>query len=336
MYLARSTAHHLIDSFIGIGGIIACSLVIYLSSTKVKNKALRVYTIMLISNATVDLIYSINTLCTMCSGVLGIQTVFMTIDSPFWPKTVWWSYAAVSTNLFLMFLSVGILPLQFIYRYGTMRNQPFSRKQMLLFSLVPLAFALLHGFISPWTFRPPNPEYEVMFREALEVDENYELPGYLIGDVRNFDLMTLHFLNIFVIVAFSYATILFMAYLSKRTMTLQSGLSTSPQTKAVQRQVTRIIYIQAIYPLFVVCVPAISFSIAAARGIQLKMIGELVMFSMHTPPLVNSLIVILCVPSYRRFVVNPFKSDQIHSLGRLSVRSNGRLTTSSASGSARQ
>ncbi|CAD5224441.1 unnamed protein product [Bursaphelenchus xylophilus] len=269
---------------------------------------------MLVTNATVDLLYAINTLCTFCTAAFGYKAVFMLIDNPYWPKTVWWTYAGLCTNLFFMFLSVGMLPLQFIYRYGVMRTKAFTRKQMFGFFCVALGFATMHGFASPWTFTPPSAEWEPTIREALSLGEDADLPGYVVGDVREFGVMALHFIDIFVIMFLSYAVIIIMVVLSKHTITMDEVAAASPLTKAVQRQVTRIIYVQAIYPLFVICAPCLAFPILALKGAEVKFFGEWAMLSMHTPPLVNSLSVILCVPSYRRVVTHPFTAAKVRSL----------------------
>ncbi|CAD5233129.1 unnamed protein product [Bursaphelenchus xylophilus] len=312
----RRLIHYVLDTVVGVAGAALSSLVIYLSVTHVRNRALRAYSIMLVSNAVVDLVYSLNTICTFASSAFGIQAVFMTVDNPFWPKTVFWTYAAISTNLFLMFLSVAMLPLQFVYRYGVMRAKPFSKKQMCGFFLISLYFATIHGFVSPFTFKPPGPEWEASFRQALDVNQDYVLPGYIVGDVRQFDRMAIHFIHIFVIVGGSYATILVMVWKSRGTVAFRDHDHLSMATRAVQRQVTRIIYAQSIYPLFIMCAPCLCFTIFSAQGIQVRMLGEYAMLSMHTPPLFNSMIVILCVPSYRRFFSRPAGADRVQHLNK--------------------
>lgn len=52
------------------------------------------------------------------------------------------------------------------------------------------------------------------------------------------------------------------------------------------------------------CMPAFCFGVAAVRGVQVGFLGPYTFFCMHTLPLFNSLAVVLCLPSYRRQVVD--------------------------------
>ncbi|CAD5223466.1 unnamed protein product [Bursaphelenchus okinawaensis] len=265
---------------------------------------------MMIANSVVDLLFAVNTMITMASVCFGPQLVYVITDNPLYPKTYLASLIGIGSHLFLMFLSVSMLPLKFIYRYGVMRNRPFSNIQLFGMFMVSFMLGALHGGACPFTFTPRSAYYDEILKKSLE-NPNAVVNGYLVGEVHEFNAMAMHFSNVFVIMAISYTFIILMIYLSKQTVTLQKNEMMTKQTAAVQRQITRIIYFQALYPVFVIGFPCLLFPIFVVQGKTVPYIGEWAMFSMHTPPLVNSLAVILCVPSYRRFVVHPFKSSRI-------------------------
>uniref|UniRef100_A0A1I7RXR7 7TM_GPCR_Srx domain-containing protein n=1 Tax=Bursaphelenchus xylophilus TaxID=6326 RepID=A0A1I7RXR7_BURXY len=251
---------------------------------------------------------STNKFRTVLTAVFGEKIVFMLMDN--YPITsIIGPYAALSTQLFLMFLGVAMLPLQFIYRYGVMIQKPFTNCQMFLMFCGSLMLGGLHGGLSPFTFRPRNEYYDEKLREAMDVGTNFTLPFYVVGDVSKFGIMSLHFINIFVIMAISYSIIITMVYLSKRSVTLVCSDQLSKQTRTVQKQVTKIIYLQALYPVLFVAIPCSIFPIIAVKGWQVPYFAEVAMSLMHTPPLVNSVLVIMCVPSYRRSVMRPFRTN---------------------------
>ncbi|CAD5233133.1 unnamed protein product [Bursaphelenchus xylophilus] len=311
MELTRTTVHSFLDFWTGLLGIIACTLVIFLSITRVKNRALQVYSIMMVTTASVELAQAITTVATFTTGCFGNKIVFMLVDNPWYPKQQSMTYFAVGLQLFLMFLSVSMLPLQFVYRYGVMRGKPFTKVQLLGMFFISVCFAGLHGGLTPFTFLPASPKYDIALREALDAPPDQPLPGYLVGDVHEFNVMAAHFGNVLVIMASSYAVIIIMIILSKNTVTLKSTDSVSKQTQAVQRQVTQIIYLQALYPVIFVCLPCLLFPIYAVQGKAAPYVAEWAVYSMHTPPLINSLAVIMCVPSYRHFVSKPFRSEKV-------------------------
>ncbi|CAD5223468.1 unnamed protein product [Bursaphelenchus okinawaensis] len=290
-------------------GAFFCCVVIYLTLKNAKNRALRAYAFMMVGNAIVDLILAINTLMTLPTACFGPQVVFMLVDNPIFPTAPGWTTFAVGTHLFFMFLGVAMLPLQFVYRYGVMRGQPFTPWQLLAMFSVSLMMGGIHGGLCPFTFSWPSPEWDAVLHQSMG-DPNQELPGYLAGDIHEFGIMAMHFCNVFVIMSFSYTVIILMIYLSKQTVTLAKNDKITKQTQAVQKQVTRIIYFQAFYPVFVVGMPCVLFTIFVVQGKQVPYIGEWAVSTMHTPPLFNSLSVILCVPSYRKFVVHPFKTTR--------------------------
>ncbi|CAD5228085.1 unnamed protein product [Bursaphelenchus xylophilus] len=300
------TLHLLADATLS-GAAIICSLtVLYLAIFRTNNKAVKVYALMLIVNASVDLMYSVVNLIGLPFFFIYDRLFIVVAGNPLLKDQQWAAVIVTSLQGFLTYLSVTILPVQYIYRYSVIRNRPLTTFQLIMILLVAMLYPLAHGALCSLTFSPPTPEYDVVLKLDPVVTSLGYLPPYYVGDITSSFAMTLHMANCLIITAISY-TLVTVVFLKTKKEFIKMESQMSSQTKKVQRQMERVIFIQALFPILVLFIPGTYLPVAAIFRLNSTLSGEFLAL-IHTTPLINSLCVILCVPSFRRMVKQAFTS----------------------------
>ncbi|CAD5228079.1 unnamed protein product [Bursaphelenchus xylophilus] len=296
---------HLFAELTFSGGAIICSLVVmYLAIFRTNNKAVKVYALMLIMNATVDLTYSVVNIVAMPIFFIYNGLFILAAGNPFLKDQQWAALIVSSLQGFLTYLSVVILPIQYIYRYSVIRNKPLTKSQLIVILFIAMLYPFFHGVICFFTFGPPAPEYDAVFELDPVVASLGYLPPYYVGDIKASFLMTLHMANCMIITVISYVVIT-VVYLKTKKEFIKMESQMSDQTKKVQRQMERVIFIQALFPIVVLFIPGTFLPIASLFKLTSSASGEFLAL-IHTTPLFNSISVIFCVPSYRRLVTGVF------------------------------
>ncbi|CAD5214733.1 unnamed protein product [Bursaphelenchus xylophilus] len=325
------TIHRAVDIVGGVMGVVLCSAVIILTSTVVRNKTMKMYKIMIMSTAAVDLIYSLNCLITLSTATAAKNLVFISVDNPYLPRGPNIVYVAVATQLLTMFLAVAVLPLQFIYRYGVLRSKPFTKVQMALMGLVCLFAAICHASSCPLVYHPRSDYYDEVLAGVWGIANKSDLPMYIVGDPTEISMM-LHFSEVFIITGGAYNVILYVLRLTKKIWNVD-GMEYSESTKLIQKQMTKVLYLQAAYPLFVVLIPCFLFPAAAITGSEVKLLGELSFLLVHSTPALNALSVLILMPSYRNYFLGCVSSKYVNPVtsGATSMNRQSKTAISAAS-----
>ncbi|CAD5222315.1 unnamed protein product [Bursaphelenchus xylophilus] len=151
--------------------------VIFLVITRTKDQGVKVYRKMLITNAAIDLFYTLSTLMSFPTIVFSSTRLIPVMTNPLMPREASWFFFMIQT--FFIYLSVMILPIQFIYRYRVASSKAHTISTI----VVPLAFAAVynaaHTLLLLYTFQSPNEEYD-----RILSDMGVESGGkYVVGDV---------------------------------------------------------------------------------------------------------------------------------------------------------
>ncbi|CAD5228083.1 unnamed protein product [Bursaphelenchus xylophilus] len=296
---------HLFAELTFSGGAVICSLVVmYMAIFRTNNKAVKVYALMLIMNATVDLTYSVVNLVAMPIFFIYNGLFIVATGNPFLRDKQYAALVVSSLQGFLTYLSVVILPIQYIYRYSVVRNRPLTTYQLIIILLIAMLYPFVHGVLCYLTFNPPTPEYDAILELDPVVASLGYLPPYYVGDIKSSFLMTFHMANCMIITVISYAVIT-VVFLKTKKEFIKMESKMSHQTKKVQRQMERVIFIQALFPILVLFIPGTYLPVAAFFQFNSTLSGEFLAL-IHTTPLFNSICVMLCVPSYRRLVTRAF------------------------------
>ncbi|CAD5220963.1 unnamed protein product [Bursaphelenchus okinawaensis] len=259
---------------------------------------------MLIMNASVDISYGLCNLIAMPIFFIYDGIFILSTGNPLLKDVQWSAYLVVCFQGCLTYMSVIILPIQFIYRYSVIRNKPCTNVELFRMFLIGSIYPMCHGFFTFYTFVPPTPMYDEIFLHDPLISALGYIPPYRVGDCVNSKLMAFHISNCMSITIGSYIIIL-VVYSRTKVEFARMESQMSEQTKRVQKQMERVIFVQAVFPILVLFIPGTYIPIAALLRLNYRFTGEFIAI-MHTTPVFNSFSVILCVPSYRRYLKNMF------------------------------
>ncbi|CAD5220961.1 unnamed protein product [Bursaphelenchus okinawaensis] len=165
---------------------------------------------------------------------------------------------------------------------------------------------------------------EIFLQDPLISDLGY-IPPYRVGDCVNSQLMAVHIANCMLITFVSYVIII-VVYSKTKVEFGRMESQMSEQTKRVQKEMEKVIFVQAVFPILVLFIPGTYLPIAALLRLNYRFTGEFVAI-MHTTPVFNSFSVILCVPSYRRYLRELFFTSD----SRVDSYNGGKTTTTHSS-----
>ncbi|CAD5228077.1 unnamed protein product [Bursaphelenchus xylophilus] len=292
------TLHLVMEISFSFAAVLCSLFIIYLAVFRTKSKAVKVYSHMLIMNAAVDLSYSLCNLVAMPIFFIWDGFFILSAGNPLLKEYSWSANIVTSLQGFLIYVSVAILPIQFLYRLSVIQNKPYNSTKLASIFLIGCLYPFGHGVLCFFTFKEPTELYDSVFELDPVISSLDYIPPYRVGDCVNSKLMAVHMANCIVITVLSYLVIV-VVYARTKVEFVRMEDKMSDQTKKVQKQMERVIFIQAVFPVFVNFIPSTALPIASLLNINYTFTGEFVAI-MHTTPLFNSFSVVLCVPSYRR------------------------------------
>ncbi|CAD5222479.1 unnamed protein product [Bursaphelenchus xylophilus] len=196
-----------------------------------------------------------------------------------------------------MFLCILFVPVQFIYRYRVVTSSDTSLKTVLLPLLLASSYMVVHCSILPYTFQRTSPKYD-----KLLIDngfEQYAGRNYYVGDVEANVWLIPHLGSCNTTVLLSYVLTYFYRKRTQRYLQ-RFGTDVTRSTLRAQKQMGRVMMLQALYPTVVFGLPCLILATSPIIGFSSKWLGNILIVSVHTLPTLNALSVIICVPSYRR------------------------------------
>uniref|UniRef100_A0A1I7RJY8 G protein-coupled receptor n=1 Tax=Bursaphelenchus xylophilus TaxID=6326 RepID=A0A1I7RJY8_BURXY len=276
-------------------------LVLYVVQTRTP-KYLRAYGKMIAWNTIVDLFFSLVSVVLM--GTLDVRSglLYIVIDNPYHPTNKTLGAFSASLWTFSLYLTVLAIPLQFLYRYGILaRSKPYSKGQILIMICGFVVYALAHSALCPVTMQNRSKEYD----ELLELNPIFQknLPNaYLVGDARTSHANRLHILHCQIILLVSYGVTIVAGYKTFKAIR-SNRLQLNEEREEMQREISRIMVLQAIYPVVAMAIPL--FFLAAVPffhsedEINFYWLGMVGIGLVNLIPILNSLSVIFMIPHQR-------------------------------------
>uniref|UniRef100_A0A1I7RWQ4 Uncharacterized protein n=1 Tax=Bursaphelenchus xylophilus TaxID=6326 RepID=A0A1I7RWQ4_BURXY len=286
------------DYTVGITSYILNCLVIYLAKTQM-NKGTAEYKTILYLNCGVDLIF--NTFSTITRTICDVQDGIFFILSTGPVGKVPQPYAAIISFIWswALFLTVVTVPIQFLYRYSQLclKNQITTRTYVLIYGGFMLAVVvhLVVGFHVYVTDPAALKEYEPLMRRNPMFREH--MPVFTVAITTSL-ITQLHMLHSMLIVCVAYSVVVYCAVKTlQRLKDTQDSLS--KETLAAQRQLTVIMFIQAINPLIMLNMPiCLSFTLTLLN-VTVSGFSFIISPLPYVIPIVNPLCVIFVIPSFR-------------------------------------
>uniref|UniRef100_A0A1I7RK02 N-acetyltransferase domain-containing protein n=1 Tax=Bursaphelenchus xylophilus TaxID=6326 RepID=A0A1I7RK02_BURXY len=260
-------------------------------------RSFRGYSHMIALNTVVDLIYSLTDLITMETVDLHGGILYMFPANPYFPTNIISARWASSFWIFALYMTIMALPMQFMYRYGLLcRDKPFTAKHLAGTFGSSLVYLAIHCYIFKFTFKSPSPFYTKILAEN-PIYTNDMPSDYIAGDARELNAMFVHFADCNLIIIVCYGAVFWFGYQISQTLKRTMG-SLSKQTAAAQKHITRIMALQALYPLISLVIPtgAIALYPLIASPRQMIQLGFFGCISMNLIPILNPLSVLLVIP----------------------------------------
>ncbi|CAD5235710.1 unnamed protein product [Bursaphelenchus xylophilus] len=258
---------------------------------------------MIAFNSIIDIAFSITDVITMETVDLHGAVLYLVSDNPYYPQSPTLALVTASFWIFNLYLTITVIPLQFMYRYGLVcRDDPFKKWELAGAYLLGCLYLTIHCFIFPFTFDLQSEKYDEILREN-EIYRTHTPKSYIAGDATNI-FMALHFFNCDLMIIISYAfTISFGVAIWKKLKKTIGNLN--KEAANAQRYITMIMIMQATYPLVALVIPTGMIAIyplisAPGESSQFGMVGVCMM---NLIPVLNPLAVIINVPMYKNALI---------------------------------
>lgn len=143
----------------------------------------------------------------------------------------------------LTYVSVVVLPIQFLYRYKVLTGSCYTTLQLLRVFIMISTVAILLGGFTVISYDPKSSAYNDILRTSADFRDMQVLPPYAVADAWNNIVVIIHFAAAIVVINVSYISV-FYIYLKTNKKFKSIADTLSSQTMKVQKQMARVILIQ--------------------------------------------------------------------------------------------
>ncbi|KAI6198004.1 hypothetical protein M3Y94_01293300 [Aphelenchoides besseyi] len=294
------------------------NMTVIILALKLARKTMKEYSSMLIANAVVDMVYTLITFVTMEMVDVERRMMFFISDSPLKPQSyVMRQIFAMSWCIGSFILTINV-PLQFIYRYSLLcLSSPLRPRQLLGIYCAMLAYVCIHTATFFLTVEPDDNNLESILREnPVFADEKLE---YVVWN-GNHIVNSLQFADVQVITFGCYAIIAWTGYKTQKKLT-ESISTMRSSTVAAQRQMTKLMIMQAAYPFVTLVFPLAFGCLMTLFGVSASWGNQIMVLAISLIPILNAFSVILVIPSFRRAIRRILLGDIIRVGAETSVSS---------------
>ncbi|CAD5222366.1 unnamed protein product [Bursaphelenchus xylophilus] len=256
---------------------------------------------MLIASCILDIGYTLTSIYSMLTLVYVDRKVYDVIRNPLLANSPAAATFAFEVQMYFIFLSVIVIPIQYMYRYKVVTSPTTSLSVVLWPLLISATYLAIHMSFLPYTFQVPSEKYDKILEDGGA--GKYVGVPYFVGDADVMKWLNLHLLDCVMMITVSYA-VTYIYYRKTQKYLRRYEKSVSPSTLKAQRQVGMVLALQAIYPLIVLGVPSLIGNLAPILGLNSTALGNVLICTVHTTPVLNALAVIVLVPAYRRATVS--------------------------------
>lgn len=274
-------------------------LLIYLIIFKT-NARLHVYRKIFLQNSLLDIFYNITNFITHAQVEFKQGNFFILMNGPFSYAEPPWSAIFIGIWVFALFLTVTGVPIQFIFRYAlVIKLHKLKTLEYAVLFGISCFLAFLYSFC--WTtVHWPHPDVTRVKSELLAADAYYYagIPSFLTAEIWRIDLQIV-FSYCYSLVAASYGIIIFTSIKVYKHIAQSSNLPA--EVLDVHRQITWTLMVQAVAPLVVCLLPIVLCVTGCFLYLDVPGFGLIVTLLWSWIPLVNSLVTILAIRTYRQF-----------------------------------
>ena len=295
-----------INNYISSGiGLLLNGLLLYLIIFKTST-TLDVYKRIFLQNCLLDIFYNVINGFIHCQAEFKAGNFYVILNGPLNNLPMPWGGYCIGLWVFSLFFCVTGLPIQFLFRYFLLiKEHLFTKREY--FSL--LFFSCLSALICPicWVHISWVSSEDIYKKTMLLNQDPYYYSGvtvFLSAEVWNLNLQCV-FCYCYALVSLSYIIIIFTSI--KVYKYLHNLKRLSSETMDIQKQITKILIVQATAPIVVCLLPIILLVTGCFLYVDISGVGIIINFLLSWIPLVNSIITILAIRTYRMFCLQWIK-----------------------------
>ncbi|CAD5233499.1 unnamed protein product [Bursaphelenchus xylophilus] len=283
-------------------GVISLSLngfVVYMAMTT-RNRVMRSYCWVVLMSMFADIIYVLaNMTSMMVVEVKGGLMYFLTLG-PFSHGSNLTGKVMGSLSLTVLYMVIATLGIQFIYRYYALCKTPLTLTQFSLIYLAVTVYCVIDAAIGGFIFDGEDVERTRMIQEHPMY--MHDTPTYMIVDPKN-PIHSVHVVFSQLIVVVVYVVVIYTSRkINEKLKEASAGMS--KPTRDAQRQLNRVMVLQATYPAIIVGCPVIVATVFAQLHLDVLWCGLYLAPSVSLIPIANALTMILVIPTFRRRLLN--------------------------------
>ncbi|KAI6220950.1 hypothetical protein M3Y99_01578100 [Aphelenchoides fujianensis] len=322
--------HRVHDTLVGTVGLILNLLLVYVAIKRTQPNFRKFANLVLLS-AAIDILYSFfQLICQHQHEVFNGQFFFMAngIERSVSEHT---SYLISTVQMTIALMSVSILPVQFYYRF-LLVHRSYPPSVWLLVGLtgvsVGVSFTLgVLGTLAHIESAKRGRDYYVSQLSAVWNDDRGDSKFISAIDLKD-PIALIYYGFGSQVIAVSYGLSMFFGYKSVKFV-LPSGLEISERTKALRKQYTRNLIVQAICGYCTSVVPTGFVALISLLHVDAR--GWFIWFAtvISYGPLLNALIPLTIIRPYRSFVASLFGLKSAEQAG-LSTDGRSVATTTAA------
>ncbi|KAI6174518.1 hypothetical protein M3Y97_00999600 [Aphelenchoides bicaudatus] len=249
-----------------------------------------------------DILYDLTHLTTGVNPAPIGGKVYLITQGFFTHVNLEYSRLVFSLYFWAVLVAIALLPIDFIYRYlSVCRNRELSSKSISLMVFAAYFITWLHAFPNSLNYLIVGPTQNTTeYTEELDKFELFkgDFPSYGVTQLGGTKALS-NFIFILILNAFTYTLIIYTSTKIYHTLKANAHKIQNPKTLDLQRQVTRILTLQAILPLIVICIPTITIVAFALSHTDVPQAGAICMAFLCWLSAVKPLATILVVPRYR-------------------------------------
>ena len=243
---------------------------------------------------------------THCQVEFKKGNFFVLMNGPFRHLPHPWNTILIDIWSYTLFLTVTGVPIQFIFRYCLVIN---GYKLTFLEHMILLVISFFMAFVYIFSWSVIHwPEPEIIKRNTLLLleDPYYSsgVPSFVTAEIHRIDLQ-ITFSYCYFTVILSYGIIIFTSI--KVCKHIRNGTQLSEGLLDTHKQITCTLVVQAITPA-IVCLFPIALAVTGCfLYLDIPGLGLLVTLLLSWIPLVNPLVTIITIRTYRRFCFMVFQ-----------------------------
>ncbi|KAK0402178.1 hypothetical protein QR680_016189 [Steinernema hermaphroditum] len=268
---------------------------------------LKNYRIFFLINIVIDFVFTIAFLSTHLIFINENSNVVFIASGPITQLGPTTSYVCLIIQIFFYPFVIMIIPCTYIYRYLLIcRDIKLGKPKIFLMFFV--IFILMQPFmISTIHFHFTTPEYKEIYENMIRTVMEFESPEnsyYIGGRMASADFFTA-LISASITFSGSYIIIIFCSMKIVTTLNSQRHVL-SPTSRMLQKQLTQVLLIESVLPLFVFVIPMMFIIADTAFGMNFGKLNTVLLSILEWVPACDSAITLFCVRPYRRGVKKLF------------------------------